>query len=524
VTFTLGAGSDNYSMSNYELFPSALQFQAPGSQLGGVLPGVAIQGEGLEKIQTTDLSGVWNWSALNWLQATTSTGLQFAASRFNDFNIVGRGLGPQQYNAAGAAQTTVGHTRSLVRTQAVFAQEELLMFDERLYMSGAIRGEQSSVNGDTKSLFYYPRFSTSYRFIRPLTNIDEIKLRAAYGTSGNQARYGQRFVNIANYGIIGGLQGYGQTSTIGNPNIEPETMNEGEYGFDAALLNNRLQAEYTYYDRRITNLLLNPSVAPSTGVTTVTTNGGEMQVQGHEAAITIAPIQRARFDWTSRITWQQNKSLIKSFPAGVLPFSITGGGFGNSFGRLRFRPDFPITTIYGNVQRADGSVKSDTALGDANPRYVMNFSNDFRVGNFTFNVLAEYRRGGLVSNMTLTLFDEGGNTWDYDDPSPDPDKPLGQYRYDRWNEGNTSVYLNDGSYTKIREVNIGYDVPPSWYARYSGIRNAHISFAARNLFTISAYNGMDPEVNNAGSVVARFVDLAPFPPSRSFFFSINLAF
>jgi outer membrane receptor protein involved in Fe transport len=185
-----------------------------------------------------------------------------------------------------------------VRTQAGFVQEELLMFDERLYRRGDSRRARQREWRHQESLLL-PAALGSYRFIRPFSNIDEVKLRAAYGTSGNQARYG-RFVNIANYGIIGGLQGYGQTSTIGNPNIEPETMNEGEYGFDAALLNNRLQAEYTYYDRRITNLLLNPSVAPSTGVTTVTTNGGEMQVQGHEAAITVAPIQRAGFDWTAR--------------------------------------------------------------------------------------------------------------------------------------------------------------------------------------------------------------------------------
>jgi TonB-linked SusC/RagA family outer membrane protein len=525
VNITLNSGIDQYSMTNYGLFPSTLQFQAPGSQLGGTLPGVAIQGDGVEKTQSTDLTGAWNLSATSWAQATTSGGLQYAENNNNDFNIIGRGLGPQQYDAAGATSTQVNHQRQLVRTQAFFGQEELLMFSEHLYLSGAIRGERSSVNGDPKKLFYYPRLSGSYRFTRPVKWVDELKLRANYGKSGNQPLYGQRFITISNYGLQGGISGYGQATTVGNTAIKPETMNEGEYGFDAGFLNNRVHGEYTYYNRRITDLLLQPAVAPSTGVNTVTTNGGEMDIQGHEVALSAVPIQHGLVEWSSHLSWQQNKSFIKSFPPGVLPFSIGGGGFGNSYGRLRFRPKTSISAIYGNFERADGSVKSDTILGDANPKYIMSFSNDFRYRHLSLNVLAEYRRGGTVSNMTMNLFDEGGNTWDYDKKSPDPAKPLGAYRYDTWNGGSqTNVYLVDGSYTKIREVNLSYDVPPSWYSRWNGVHNARLSLAARNLFIISGYNGMDPEVNNGGNRVARFVDLAPFPPSRSFFFSIDLGF
>jgi hypothetical protein len=305
------------------------------------------------------------------------------------------------------------------------------------------------------------------------------------------------------------------------------------------LLNNRLRLEGTYYKRNITDLLLTPSVAPSTGVNTTTINGGEMEVKGYEAALTWAPIQTNNFDWTSRTSWQQNTSIIKSFPAGVLPFSVTGGGFGNSYGRLRFRPGYSISSIYGNALRADGTVRSDTALGDANPHYVMAFSNDFRYKSFNFNVLAEYRRGGTVSNMTLNLNDEGANTWDYDEKVPacvknpsadwcsDDDgnvRTLGAYRYAKWSDGNTNVYLQDGSYLKIREINVSYDIPHRWYANIPGVRTARASLAARNLFIISGYNGYDPEVNNGGNLVARFVDLAPFPPSRSIFFSLDLGF
>ena len=205
----------------------------------------------------------------------------------------------------------------------------------------------------------------------------------------------------------------------------------------------------------------------------------------------------------------------------MLPFTInSSGGFGNAYGRLRFASGNRVSTIWG---AKDGV--GNIPLGDANPKYLMQFGNDFTYKAFAVNVLVDYRHGGTVSNMTLNLYDEGENTWDYEDKSPDPNVPLGKYRYDLWGGGtNTAAYLMDGSYTKIREISLSWDVPRATVSRIKGIDNARISLAGRNLFIISGYNGFDPEVNNGGNVVARFVDLAPFPPSRSLFFSIDLGF
>ena len=97
----------------------------------------------------------------------------------------------------------------MVRYQAFFAQEELLMFNERLYLSGAVRGERSSVNADRDKIFYFPRVSGSYRFAAPIKGVTEVKLRAAYGESGNQPNFGERDLTFAQYGLIGGLAGFG---------------------------------------------------------------------------------------------------------------------------------------------------------------------------------------------------------------------------------------------------------------------------------------------------------------------------
>ena len=103
----------------------------------------------------------------------------------------------------------------------------------------------------------------------------------------------------------------------------------------------------------------------------------------------------------------------------------------------------------------------NTPLGDANPKYVMSFGNDLSYKSLNFNVLVDYRRGGTISNMTLNIFDEGLNTWDYDKPSPDPTvgATLGEYRYNLWDGGaNTDAYLSSTLVTKVREVNLSYQL------------------------------------------------------------------
>ena len=527
LTFSLAGGADRYSNENYIRAPQELQFQRAGTAQGGTFPGTIIQGNGTERLTNINGSAVWSFTP-GWVQATTSTGIQLQDRAYNDYNIVGRGLGPQQSVAAGAQNISITDRREQSRTQAAYGQEELLLFGERLYLSGAIRGERASLNGDTKKTYYYPRASGSYRFVNPVRFVNELKLRSSFGVSGNQPGYGDRFLALTSYGIIGGLPAYGLPATIGNPLIKPERLNETELGLDGGFLGDRMRLEATYYNRKLTDLLVRPQLAPSTGINATTVNGGEMTTKGYEFGLTLVPIQRNDLSWTSRTTWYQSRADITSFPVGVQPFTTgtAAGGFGNAYGRLRFAPGHTVSTIWGNKVVA-GSTVGNTPLADANPHYVMSFINDVSYGNLNFNFLVDYRRGGSISNMTLNLFDEGANTWDYDKPSPDAavGATLGEYRYNLWGGGaNTAAYIVDGSFTKVREVNLSYQLPPSMVSRIRGAQNAKLSISGRNLWIISGYNGFDPEVNNGGNFIARFVDLAPFPPSRSFWLSLDLGF
>ena len=526
VSFT--GGADRSSTEGYIVAPQTLQFQMAHTTQGGSFPGTVIQGNGTNLFTNATFGGTWAFTGTGWT-STFQTGLQTENRGANDYTIWGRGLGPQQVDAAGAANTAVANSRTLVANQAYYLQEEAQLLNEKLYVSAAVRGERSSVNGDRNQIYTFPRFAASYRWTDPkfIPFTDEIKFRANYGQSGNQPGYGVRDLTIASYGLIGGLAGFGVPSTVGNNKIAPERLAENEYGVDMSFLKERAHIEATYFKRDITDLLVRPVLASSTGITQTTVNGGVMASKGYEIGLTYSILQGSNLTWLSRVNWTQNSARITKFPDGVLPFTIgAAGGFGNAFGRLRFQPGFPVSQIYGNyTDPTTGKVTPNYPIADANPTYLMSFSNEWSYKRLSVSALIDYRRGGSLSNMTLQIFDEGLNTWDYDKPSPTAGKALGAYRYDSWNGGNNTLqYIHNGSYTKVREINVGYEVSQHWVSMVPGAKSLRVSVSGRNLWIISGYNGFDPEVNNGGNTVARFVDLAPFPPSRNVFFSLDFGF
>jgi hypothetical protein len=105
--------------------------------------------------------------------------------------------------------------------------------------------------------------------------------------------------------------------------------------------------------------------------------------------------------------------------------------------------------------------------------------------------------------------------------------PVGSSRIAQFGQGFTKPYVQDGSYLKLREVNLSYNLPEGFTSALFGrsIRAARLSLTGRNLLRITPYAGLDPEVSNFGNqAIVRNIDVAPFPPSRSFFFSIDLGF
>ena len=524
LAFALTGGVDRFDAGSQTYSPNNLQYEADDGFLG-----TATQGEALSTQFNSTLSAVHTYTPgargmIPFLSsATTSFGAQYEDRALNRYSVIARGLVPT-IELIDQGTPTISQVRTAVRDKAFFANEELLLLDEKLSMSARVRLERSSVNGDRDKYFSWPAASAAYRFVNPFAYADEIKVRAAVGNSGNQANYGNRDVTIAGLGLIDGRTALGVPGTVGNPIIEPEKMREFEYGVDAQFFDSRAGLEVNYYDRSITDLLLQAPLPASSGFAQQFLNGGNLVTKGYEVALNLTPL-RGPLQWNARVQYSTSESRVKSLPDNIADLVIPNSGFGAQYGRGRIARGQLSTAIWGNAYRADSTFR-DTVIADANPRFQMQFSNDLTFRGFTLSGLLDWRKGGFVSDMTQNLFDEGGNSWDYDKPSPVSGVPLGQYRYAQWNGGrNAGQYIEDGSYVKLREITLGYQVPASATQRFTGGRDLRVSVSGRNLKTWSNYWSFDPEVNNFGNQsVVRFVDLAPFPPSRSLFVGFDLAY
>ncbi|HEV2148058.1 MAG TPA: SusC/RagA family TonB-linked outer membrane protein [Longimicrobiaceae bacterium] len=528
------AGADYFQQENRLFFPPELEFEDDDQQ-----PGTSLLNPSSNLNLTANTALVHTYSPGDNLTATTSAGVQYLDQDLNILQNIGRNLVAGQRNVDAATSIEVFQTRRRTRTLGLYLQEELLLMDERLLLTGSVRADQSSANGDTEKFFLYPKASASYRLPGIGRGVDELKLRLAYGESGNQPLFGQKFTPLSAANNIGGLPGLVLplgAAVAGDPDITPERMREIEGGVDVVLFGGNANLEVTAYQQSITDLLLQRTVAPSSGFTTQFFNGGELRTRGVEIALGATPLRRDNFSWFTRTTFSANRSRIEELP---VP-SFRTGGFGTALGAFQIEEGESATQIVANVIR-DGKVVVEK-VGDANPDFQMAFTNELTFGRFQLYGLVDWHRGHEIINLTKLLFDFGQNTADFAlDPQPGVDPLTGQPIRDK--AGNqitttrgsrrligfgreTRPYIEDGSFVKVREVSLSYEIPSRALSRVGlGVNDAKISLSGRNLLTFTDYTGLDPEVSNFGNQqIARNIDVAPFPPSRSIWLSMSLGF
>jgi hypothetical protein len=175
--------------------------------------------------------------------------------------------------------------------------------------------------------------------------------------------------------------------------------------------------------------------------------------------------------------------------------------------------------------------------GNSDPDFNMNFANDFQLGDFQIYTLFEWRQGQSVVNLTELLYDGAFNSADFGDPndffnassdfSTESCRPdcSGAERLAGFVNGWALPYTQRASFFKAREIALSYTLPESVTSRiFNGFFDQiRLRASGRNLFTVTNYRGLDPEVSNFGTQqVGRSIDVAPFPPSRSFWFGFDL--
>jgi TonB-linked SusC/RagA family outer membrane protein len=506
-------GVDYFQQDNNFVSPPDLQYEPSDGQ-----PGTVVLSKSSNRNLTLGLNATHNYVAGdpdNGTQFTTSAGVQFEERRLFATQILGRTLLAGQTSPQQAANQTVLSRLEPVRDLGFFGQEEVLLAQRRLLLTAGIRADRSSANGDFKKFYFYPKLAASYIFEHPIGGVDEIKIRGAYGQTGNRASFGALFSPDTS-GTIGGNSGIFIGTRAGDKTLKPERQKEVETGVDATLANGRAQVSLTLYQKNISDLLLERTLAPSSGQENqIFSSGSTLRDQGIEASLTVQPVQTKNLNWVVRTTFFANRSKITRL---TVPTFQTGG-FALSLGTFQLEQDSSPTQIFGLVGTdANGNAVAGK-VGDASPDFQMSFSSDVDIHRFTLGMLWDYKQGGDIINLTEFLYDAGKNSKDY--------VTAGQDRQARFGAGFTDAYVQSGTYVKLREVNLSYNLPDQITSRLFGrsIRTARLSVTGRNLLRFTPYRGLDPEVSNFGrQAIVRNIDVAPFPPSRSFFFSIDLGF
>ncbi|HTD62813.1 MAG TPA: SusC/RagA family TonB-linked outer membrane protein [Gemmatimonadaceae bacterium] len=505
-------GADYFQQRNDVYAPPDLQLEQSFPPAGQLIV------TNTNNLQTNLTSNLVDRYTGNGFAATTSFGISQETRNLTLAATAARGLSGTLQNIGGGTAVNVLQDNENVVDQGIFAQEEVLLLDERLLLTAGGRADRSSDNANPNTLYFYPKGAASYRIPTKAGPLDEIKFRAAAGASGNEPLYGQKFGELLsnNYSSIGTLQVKG---SIPGDNLRPEQSFEFEGGFDATLFHSRATLSVTGYQKRITDLLLQRALAPSFGDTTEYLNGGTMRTRGLEIEANVVAAQTRNLQWTVDATWSKNASIIESLP--VSPFSP--GGFPTEFGAFLIQQGASPTQIVGNVLQKNGQTAVQK-IGDVNPDYRASIDNSITYKGLHMSFLLDASKGQDNINLTELLYDLSGNTSDYAKivHVNGTTMMLGAYRVQQWGT-NTGVYVQDASYIKLREVTLSYDLPAAWIGPLGRVHSVTVNVSARNLLTLTHYQGLDPEVSNFGNTnVARNVDVAPFPPSRTFWFGVSL--
>ncbi len=468
------------------------------------------------------------------IKSTTSAGAQYYrnTSRFQ----YSEGSNFPALGLTALSSTTVNKTTSGDAEQDAtlgFFLQEQLGFNDRLFLTAAVRADDNSAFGRNFDRVVYPKYSASWvvseePFWR-FSFLNALKLRAAYGESGKQPL---TYSALQTYTTA---TGPGDVATvtpqfIGNPDLGPERSKEIEMGFDVGALDDRLGVEFSWYRKKTLDAILNRQIAPSLGLpNTQPFNAGLIRNSGTELLVRGTPVLRDAFSWDMTFGLATNASKVESLgtPAAVLELRrATGtpdfvvGGFaikhqvGYPIGAYfeqrvvsaallpNGTPDIPNVLcddsrggtmvcagadgIYGNADDAP-----EVYLGRSLPGTEGSFSSTITLWKkLRFYGLIDFKRDFLKLDGNMrsrcAIFNR---CREFFYPLEFDPKTIAGLRS---NGALIDYYINNSAFTKLREVSVSYTLP-AINTRFGRFNRAVLTLAGRNLATWTDYPGLEPE-------------------------------
>lgn len=474
--------------------------------------------------------------------------------------------------------TTNVSSQGSERTAGVYGSLSLSGWDQ-LFLTGTLRAESASTFGDeSDNTFYFPSVSLAWQFVQGTDNgtnaLSFGKVRASYGEVGVQpARYntsnvfvspsfGDAFGGDLNLGLYGN-GGFVPSASRGNASLLPERKRELELGLDLRFFNDRLSLSGTYFTNRTEDVLLDFPVANSRGYSQVYANGAEIENEGIELDLGYALIQSRNIDLTFTANFTTVENLVTDLQ-GVESINLGGLAAVNA----RAVEGQPLGVLWGSRSLRDesGNIVLDEngfpvqderegVIGDPNPDWQGSFLTGFRWKNLTVSVFFETFQGAdIFAGTKSVLFDLGrwedsaneitatrnykefngniinigetfrGNVFDFGGGPVALTEPWYNADGGFFGSGNDELYIEDGSWTRLREVSIGYRIQSNWLQQRLAINALEISVTGRNLILWTEFEGNDPDTNLSGISVARGIEYFNNPGTQSYLFNLKVEF
>jgi TonB-linked SusC/RagA family outer membrane protein len=497
-------------------------------------------------LYTVDLGGSAAFDLSPTINSRTSVGGQYNRRNLKAVAASGTNLPPGSSTLAGAATLTNSESTVESVVAGVYG-EQTFAYQDRVFLTGALRADGASSFGENFKTAFYPKASLSWvvseeDFFPQGSFLSSLRYRVAYGSSGVQpaavaALPRLQFVTV----FVNGTTSTGaQLQQLGNPNLKPEQVDEFETGLDTELFDGRVRLETTFYYRKTQDALVQRSMPRSIGIlgTGQLDNVGSTRNRGFEAELN-AQVFNWRgigLDISANGSINSNK-LLKLDPTLRPPEDRF----------VKFVEGYPLfgqwdrKVIGWNDANGDGILVPDevevddsiTFLGNTNPTRLLNVTPTVTLmdGRVRLTSLFVYRGGWIQTNFSeLNKCNIGGCR-----ARNDPDAPLReQAAYIAFTKPGLTYagYFEDGTFTRWAEASISYNVHERFLQRMRlGVSSATLTLSARNLKLWSDYSGLDPEVTalpdltgNFGTVWDLGYDNPVSPPSRYWIARVTLGF
>ncbi|MBR1573963.1 MAG: SusC/RagA family TonB-linked outer membrane protein [Bacteroidales bacterium] len=426
--------------------------------------------------------------------------------------------------------------RSRSRYIAFFGRA-MYNYADRYLLSVSLRRDGSSRFGKDHKWGWFPAVSLGWRisqepFLKDVGWLDELKLRAGYGVTGNQdfSNYQSLLLMATNGKYYSGGKWYNTyvPANNANPNLGWEKKAEFNVGIDASVFNGRLTATIDYYYRLTTDLLYHYAVpVPPYDYKTLFTNVGSISNSGIEVTLGGVPVKTEQFEWNTTLIFSRNNNKLVKFtneefkdqdyrigwvntPLGAYTQRLKEGESLGSF----YGPLYQGVDEVGNAVVSTEDENEWVRLGSAFPDFNLGWSNSLRYGHFSLSATLRAAIGGKVLNQMRGVYENITNlglqniqnTW------LNEQQFTGSVVY-------SSKYLESATYLKLDNVSVAYDIPMN----NPYLKGLRVYATAQNVFILTGYSGVDPEVS-LGGLAPGIAPLTYYPRTRVFTLGASLTF